>query len=157
MKPLFVVLLSAMLVHAATALAQSARASPLFGSWAVDVSPLPVSPEVRPKSVNIMFSDAGGESGRRRSRSSTLAERHVDARAGQRQPGADLATAKMPGPNVLIMMLGKGGVPASTRVDTVAADGKSMVETAAYFGQDGRPIMRTTTRVGQEGSHARRA
>lgn len=56
---------------------------------------------------------------------------------------ADITAVKMPASNVLIMQLGKGGVPASTRIYTVAADGKSMIETAAYFGQDGKPILRT--------------
>jgi hypothetical protein len=41
------------------------------------------------------------------------------------------------------MMLGKGGVPANTRVYAVAADGRTMVEAANYFGSDGKPVMRT--------------
>lgn len=159
MKPLFVALLAAMLVHAAPALAQSAGASPLIGSWAVEVSRLPMSPEVRPKSVTIMLSDAGG--GKWATQVEVVdaggAKSHVEGIStldGTPAPvkgnlEADLAAAKMPAPSVLIMMLGKGGVPASTRVYTAVADGKSMVETAAYFGQGGRPIMRTNyfTRV----------
>jgi hypothetical protein len=31
----------------------------LIGSWAVDVSRLPIPPEARPKSVTITFGDAG--------------------------------------------------------------------------------------------------
>ena len=33
--------------------------SPLFGTWAVDVTRLPMPPEARPKSVTFTFSDAG--------------------------------------------------------------------------------------------------
>ena len=56
---------------------------------------------------------------------------------------ADTAAAKMPAPNVLVMALSKGGIPASTRIYTVAPGGEEMTETAVYFGADGKPIMRT--------------
>jgi hypothetical protein len=55
----------------------------------------------------------------------------------------------MPAPHVLVMALGKGGIPASTRIFTVAADGNTQIETAVYFGHNGIPVMRTNyfTRV----------
>lgn len=56
---------------------------------------------------------------------------------------ADSVAAKLPAPNVMVMQLAKGGIPASTRVYTVAADGKTMIETAAYVGPDGKPLLRT--------------
>ena len=56
---------------------------------------------------------------------------------------ADLAAVRMPAPNVLVMLLSRAGAPASTRVYAVSADGNSMVETVAYFAQDGSPVMRT--------------
>ena len=64
-------------------------------------------------------------------------------------PEADIAAMKQPQPDVLVVALGKGGIPASTRIYAAAADGKTMVETAVYFGSDGLPIMRTNyfTRV----------
>ena len=56
---------------------------------------------------------------------------------------ADTIAAAMPAPGVLIMQLSRGGVPGSTRVYTLSTDRKSMIETAANFGDDGRPFMRT--------------
>jgi hypothetical protein len=56
---------------------------------------------------------------------------------------ADSVAVKLPAPNVMVMQLAKGGIPASTRVYTVAADGKTMIETAAYVGPDGKPLLRT--------------
>ena len=56
---------------------------------------------------------------------------------------ADTVALQSPGSNVLIMALSKGGVPGSTRIYTAAPDGKSLVETAVYFGDHGVPIMRT--------------
>ena len=55
---------------------------------------------------------------------------------------ADVSATTMPLPQVLVMQLAKGGVPASTRIYTVAADGASMTETVAYFGPDGQPALR---------------
>ena len=59
------------------------------------------------------------------------------------QMEADTVAAKLPAPNVMVMQLAKGGVPASTRVYVVAPDGKTMIETAAYVGPDGKPLLRT--------------
>jgi len=42
-----------------------------------------------------------------------------------------------------MMAPAKGGIPASTRIYTVAPGGRTMIETAVYFSQDGKPIMRT--------------
>jgi hypothetical protein len=41
------------------------------------------------------------------------------------------------------LQLSKGGVPGSTRIYTVSADGQRMTETAAYFTDDGKPVVRT--------------
>ena len=60
MKALVAMLLAAAAVQVAPAHAQSSNASPLLGSWAVDVSRLPIPPAARPKSVTFTFSDAGG-------------------------------------------------------------------------------------------------
>jgi hypothetical protein len=40
------------------------------------------------------------------------------------------------------MQLGKNGSPASTRIYSVSADGRTMIETVAYFRQDGQPVLR---------------
>jgi hypothetical protein len=55
---------------------------------------------------------------------------------------ADVSATTMPRPEVLIMQLGKGGIPASTRIYSVNPDGNSMTETVAYFGTEGQPILR---------------
>ncbi len=153
MKTFFAILLAALFAHHASAVA-APPASPLIGAWAVDTSRLPMPPEARPKGVTIAFADAG------KGKWSTKVE-IVDAGGGkshaessvpldgtptpvQGSMETDVAAAKMPTPNVLIMQLGKGGNPASTRIYTVAADGKTMTETAAYFAQDGKPILRTS-------------
>lgn len=60
MKALLALLLIAGAVQATPAFARSSAASPLLGSWAVDVTRLPIAPSARPKSVTITFSDAGG-------------------------------------------------------------------------------------------------
>src|SRR5256885_11244196 len=58
MRSLLAILLFAAAIQGAPAAAQSS-ASPLLGSWAVDVSRLPLPPEARPKSVTFRFSEAG--------------------------------------------------------------------------------------------------
>ncbi|MCW0448203.1 hypothetical protein NB706_001037 [Xanthomonas sacchari] len=62
---------------------------------------------------------------------------------------ADVFVLHMPAPNVLVMMLSKDRSVASTRIYTVAADGRLMTETVSAFAPDGTPTMRTNyfTRV----------
>jgi hypothetical protein len=153
MKVLFAILLAVLSIPGATALASSPNASPLLGSWAVDVSRLPIPPEVRPKSVTITFSDAGGgkwtthvdivdASG---ASSHAVSSAALDGTAAPVKDSieADIVAVKLPAPNVLVMDLVKKGIPASTRVYTVAADGKTLIETAASAGGNGLPMMRT--------------
>lgn len=137
----------------ASTLASPSAASPLIGSWAVDVSRLPIPPEARPKKVTITFGDAG--EGAWRTDVDIVdaggAESHAISTAtldGKPTPvsgsgEADIVAVKMPVPNVLVLALGKGGDPASTRIYAVAADGKTMIETAVYFGNNGLPVTRT--------------
>jgi hypothetical protein len=157
MKKFAAILLAAGLFSASPALAQSV--SPLLGSWAVDTTRLPIPPEARPKSVTFTYGDAG--KGKWRTTVDIIgndgSESHAVSVAtldGAPAPvtgssEADMIALKVPVSDVLVMALGKGGVPASTRIYTVAPDLKSMVETAVYFGADGKPIMRTNylTRV----------
>ncbi|MEG3179286.1 hypothetical protein [Sphingomonas sp. LT1P40] len=144
-------------ISAAPAVAQTP--SPLLGSWTVDVSRLPIPPEARPTSVTITYSDAGGGKWKTnvdvvlKDGSKNVAE-SVLTLDGTPAPvtgnfEADTSAARMPEPNVMIMALAKGGIPASTRIYVAAPDGKTMIETAVYFGKDGQPIMRTNyfTRV----------
>ncbi|WP_242107153.1 hypothetical protein [Luteimonas aquatica] len=153
MKKLLGMLLVAASVCGAPAMAAAGDASPLAGTWAVDLARLPMPPQARPKSVKIRFADAG------KGQWSTQVdivyadgeESHATGTAPLDGPAtpvkgsaeADLAAVRMPTPDVLVMTLGKGGQPASTRIYAVARDGKTMVETATYFGGDGQPVMRT--------------
>lgn len=154
MKALFVTLLTVVSLSGAPAPAKSVVPSPLIGEWAVDVSRLPMPPDARPKSVTIAFkrTDDGKWSTRVEIVDAAGAKTRAEGVApldGTPTPvtgsmETDLAAVKMPTPDVLVMQLGKHGNPASTRIYAVAAGGESMVETAAYFGQDGKPILRTS-------------
>jgi hypothetical protein len=151
-------ILRSMLVAIALGLAMTAHSdepgiSALEGKWAVDVSLLPIPAEARPKSVTITFAEAAG--GRLATRvevvsssdtiiyAESVAELNGTPVAVKGDLEADTIAAAMPAPGVLIMQLSRGGVPGSTRVYALSADRKSMIETAANFGDDGRPFMRT--------------
>ena len=153
MRFLSSILLFAAAIQTVPATAQSVR-SPLLGRWTVDVSRLPMPPEARPKSVTFTFRDAGGgkwstnvdiingDGSERHMMSNYVPDGTASPIAGDKLE-ADTAAVKIPVPNVMVLELVKGGAPASTRVYTVAADGKTMIETAAYVGGDGKPVMRT--------------
>jgi hypothetical protein len=153
MKVFLALVLTAVLMPHVPTLASSPADSLLIGSWAVDVSRLPVPPEARPRSVTITFRDSGDGMWTTHVDivASDGAESHavgtvsLDGKAGSVTGSieADVAAVKMPVPDVLVLMLAKGGAPASTRIYTVGADGKTMIETATYFGPGGEPLMRT--------------
>ncbi len=124
----------------------------LLGVWAVDTARLPMAPAARPKSVTITFTGEGAD------RLATKVE-VVDPTGGRLEAEgvtsldgrptpvnsnfeADVSATTMPRSDVLIMQLGKNGVPASTRIYAVGRDGRSMIETVAYFGPDGQPVLR---------------
>lgn len=136
------------------AVASSSPPSPLLGSWSVDVSRLPMLPETRPKSVTITFSDAGrgkwsttvdifGADGSQRHMTSTYPLDGTPSAIEGDTAEADVAAVKTPAPNVMVMELARGRIPASTRVYIVMPDGRTMVETAAHLGDDGKPVLRT--------------
>lgn len=153
MKMLFATALAIFLIPNASAFAGPPVASPLVGRWAVDTSRLPIPPEARPKSVTFTFDDAGNgkwstqvdiaNADGTKLHSEGIASLDGTPAVVKDSIEADITAVKMPSPHVLVMQLGKGGMPASTRIYTVAADGKSMIETAAYFDKDGRPVLRT--------------
>ena len=154
MKALLPILSLAAVAVVGPALAGAPAASPLRGSWAVDLTRLPIPPEARPKSVTITFSDAGAGKWRMNvdivnrgdgapvRMTSTWTPDGTPA-TGVSGPEADTIAVKMPAPNVMVAGLSKNGVPASTRIYTVAPDGRTMIETASYFANDGKPILRT--------------
>jgi hypothetical protein len=153
MKALGAILLIAGVIQGAPAVAQSSAVSPLLGSWAIDISRLPMQPAARPKSVTFTFSDAGGGKWATRvdiaggdgtaSHATSVAALDGTPAPIRNSPEADTVALMLPAPNVLVMDLVRGGIPASTRVYTVAADGRTMTETASYAGGDGRPMMKT--------------
>lgn len=154
MKALLEVFATLVLVQGAQLVDAAPVRSPLLGSWAVDVSRLPVPPQSRPKSVTFTFTEVepgkwrsdvdikSGDGSDRRMTSTCRLDSSPCAIEGDKME-ADLAAAKLPEPSVMILALTKSGVPASTRIYAVAPDGRTMVETAVYFGTDGKPIMRT--------------
>ena len=141
------------------AIADDRAISAWTGKWAADVSKLPIPAEARPKSVTITFTEA--TAGHLATRvevvspdntvmyAESVAELNGTPVAAKGNLEADTVAVAMPAPGVLIMQLSLGGVPGSTRIYTLSDDRKSMVETAANFGADGRPYMRTNyfTRV----------
>ncbi|MGF6495486.1 hypothetical protein ABIE56_003685 [Luteibacter sp. 621] len=145
-------ILAAGLALCVSASATAPAAAPLMGKWAVDTSRLPMAPEARPKSVTITFADAGKD---RVSMGVDIVyapgqevhSKGVSAVDGKSftvegSPEADAAAWEHPQPNVLVVGLSKGGVPASTRIYTAAPDGKTMTEIVSYYDNDGRPAMR---------------
>lgn len=153
LKGRFLVSLAAGLLMAAASSTQPTIRSPLLGTWAVDVSKLPIPPEQRPKSVTFTYSDVGDGKWATRvdivapdgsaTHGTTSYVRDGTSWPVQGSPEADTTAVMTPESDVLVMALSKGGVPGSIRIYTVAADGKSMTETATYFGRDGKPVMRT--------------
>jgi hypothetical protein len=155
MKNLAAILLAVLLMPCTSALASPLGSSPLIGSWAVDVSRLPIPPQARPKSVTITFAAKGGGAlithvdivdgggGESHAVGTSMLDGTPAPVAGSNE--ADIGSAEMPVPNVLVLSLGKGGIPASTRIYAVAANGKTMIETVVYFWDHGQPIppMRT--------------
>ena len=151
-------LLAAMLV--ATLLAGSAHADSasavtapsLFGRWAVDTSRMDMPPEARPKSVVLGFNDAGsGKVGMvvdivyaDGKKIHTVGTNPTDGTSVPvvGSPEADAAAMEHPQPNVLVLGISMGGVPASTRVYAVAPDGKTMTEVVSFYANDGKPAMR---------------
>ncbi len=155
MKEIFVALLAIALLPSTPAFAGSPADSPLIGHWALDVDSLPMPPEARPKSANLDFRDVAGgkwathveivdQNGNRMHSESTLS---LDGSPG-RASGTywvDVLAAKMPAPNVLVMQFVYEGIPRSTRIYSVSADGSVLTETEAYFKEDGTPMMRTAS------------
>lgn len=124
----------------------------LLGVWAVDTSRLPMTPAARPKSVTITFTDEGADRLKTRVEVVDPAGGRLEAEGvtpldGRPTPvnsnfETDVSATTMPRPEVLIMQLGKNGSPASTRIYAVGRDGNSMIETVAYFGPYGQPVLR---------------
>lgn len=158
MKTLLASLFIACALQLPPALAESPAShatapSSLLGTWAVDITRLPMPPDARPKRVTIEFSDARNgkwtmrvdivdAGGSETSVAGTYA-RDGSTVAIQGSIEADVGAMKQPEPNVLVLALGKGGGPASTRIYTVNPDGTHMIETAVNTAANGLPMIRT--------------
>ncbi|RAP59541.1 hypothetical protein [Oleiagrimonas sp. MCCC 1A03011] len=148
----------------APVLSKSPHGSPLLGRWAVVKSRLPMPPAQRPKKVVIAFRPAdlakltmdvdivyaNGKAVH------TVSTATLDGASYpvKGSPEADLYAMKMPQPDTLVLALSMHGIPASTRIYTVAADHKHMTETAVYYDKNGHPILKTHyfTRMGPKHS-----
>ncbi|MBB5877791.1 hypothetical protein [Xanthomonas sp. 3498] len=159
MKLLFVVTLATLLPPSLSASAAPAAPSPLLGTgpwtWRAWIG----LPKDRPKAVTLRFSEADkgkwavkvdiAEQGGGTMHDEGIAALDGRATLVKNNFEADVFALQMPAPNVLVMMLSKDRSVASTRIYTVAADGRSMTETVSAFAPDGTPTMRTNyfTRV----------
>ncbi|MDR6840591.1 hypothetical protein J2W94_000855 [Pseudoxanthomonas sacheonensis] len=153
MKAIFVALLAVVMLQVIPTFAAPTAESPLLGRWTLDIGTLPMPPEARPKSVTLDFRDAAGgklttraeivdQSDNKMHAESTLSLDGTPGRASGTY-WVDVLAAKMPAPNVLVMQFVYEGIPRSTRVYSVSADGRVLTETEAYFKEDGTPVMRT--------------
>jgi hypothetical protein len=147
-------------VFAASANASSEKArpsstsSPILGLWKLDTGSMTVPVEARPAGVTVEFADAGARqwnttyviTGKDVSVRRMTSRERLDGKAvpveGDRLD-ADSVAMTSPAPYVLVMGLAKDRRPSSTRVYTVSADGKAMVESAAVVVEDGTPSIRT--------------
>lgn len=152
MKRMHAAWLSLALAMSMSAFARGPAPAPLEGRWALDVARMSQPPEARPKAVTIAFGDAGDGTWR-------MEVEIVDAADGtarmgtrlpldgspvsfERNPEADSAAMRMPSPGVMVLGLGRDGIPASTRVYSVSADGDAMTEVASYLDPAGKPLLR---------------
>lgn len=127
-------------------------APPLAGRWSLDISKIPKAE--RPQSVTIEFDPAPDgkwtthveiveSDGTRRFADSTARTDGVAVPVTGTMTFIDSGSLKQPEANTLVMTLGKNGRPVSTRVYTVAEDGRSMTETIIWPG-DRVPKLETT-------------
>lgn len=130
---------------AETAQVAPAAVSPLVGSWALDVSRIPL--DERPQSATIAFAlSSDGKwtthveivdpDGTSRHADSTARADGVAVPVTGTMASIDTASVRQPEANTLVVTLGKGGRPFTTRVYTVADDGKTMTETIIWPGQE---------------------
>lgn len=138
--------------------AEAAAAAPLAGKWSLDVARLPENE--RPVSVTITFTPQtdgrmhtlvwiANRDGGTIKAESTAATDGVPVAVDGNFAEIDSVALRQPAPDTLVMMLAKGGERFSTRVYTVAKDGRSMTETIVWA-NGAMPEPRTTTfnRVG---------
>lgn len=141
------------------ALAEGPAHASLAGRWALDVARMSQPPEARPKGVTIAFADAGNGAWRMDVEivdpAGAVVRMGTDLPADgspvevERNPEADSAAMRMPAPGVMVLGLGRDGIPASTRVYSLSADGEAMTEVVSYLDPARKPFLRVNhfTRV----------
>jgi DNA-binding CsgD family transcriptional regulator len=132
--------------------AAATQQSPLVGRWSLDVARIPEAE--RPQRVTIEFRVSpdrkwtthveivGADGAMMHAESTALADGVPVAGTGN-MPFVETVSLRQPAPNTLVMTLGKGGAPVSTRVYTVAKDRQSMTETIIWAGNN-LPKLETT-------------
>jgi hypothetical protein len=132
--------------------ATAQRSMPLVGRWSLDVGRIPA--EERPRQVTISFQvSADGKwttmveivapDGTTRSATSTAALDGVPVPVTGNMDFIDTVSLRQPAPQTLVMTLGKGGAPVSTRVYSVTKDQSVMTETIVWPGE-AMPRLETT-------------
>ncbi|QPC98514.1 helix-turn-helix transcriptional regulator [Qipengyuania soli] len=138
--------------------AAAPQTSPLVGSWSLDIARIPEAE--RPQKVTISFDVSPKQAWTTRvaivapdgsvmEAASTALADGVPVPISGNMGFIDTVSLRQPSPNTLVMTLGKAGKRVSTRVYTVANDGRSMTETIVWAGE-GIPDLPTTyfNRVG---------
>jgi hypothetical protein len=148
------IIVSALCVAQSPSMAGPSSKSPLLGTWTLDLNSMPIPAEFRPASVTLTFADAGQSEwqisysivGKDGSIRKTWSRDKLDgtpvAIEGD-QIEADSVALSKPAHNVLVMGLTKNGRPGSVRVYTVGPDARTMSESAANVGDDGKPFVRS--------------
>jgi DNA-binding CsgD family transcriptional regulator len=138
--------------------AQAAAVTPLAGRWSLDVARLPENE--RPVAVTITFTPQPdgrwhtlvwieNRDGGKIKAESTAALDGVAVPVGGSMAGIDSVSLRQPEPDTLVMTLGKNGARVSTRVYTMAKDGRSMTETIVWAnGEMPDPKAITFIRIG---------
>jgi hypothetical protein len=147
-------LVSALYAAQSPSIAEASSKSPLLGTWTLDLNSMSIPAEFRPVSVTLTLADAGQSEwqvsytiiGKDGSVRKTWSRDKLDgtpvAIEGD-QIEADSVALSKPAHNVLVMGLSKNGRPGSVRVYTVATDARTMSESAANVGDDGKPFVRS--------------
>ncbi len=121
--------------------AETTQAAPLAGRWSLDVARLPENE--RPLAVTITFTPQvdgrwhtlvwiENRDGAKIKAESTAATDGVAVPVGGSMAEIDSVALRQPERDTLVMTLAKGGERVSTRVYTVAKDGKTMTETIVW-------------------------
>jgi hypothetical protein len=148
------ILVAALGAAQSPSIAEPSSKSPLLGTWALDLNSMSIPAEFRPVSVTLTLADVGQSEwqisytivGKDGSVRKTWSRDKLDgtpvAIEGDQMEADSVALSK-PAYNVLVMGLSKNGRPGSVRVYTVATDARTMSESAANVGDDGKPFVRS--------------